>query len=81
MPRILHHVRERYPELEIQEIEVGVPQQLKLILNGRLDVGLGRAYLPPADVAAELVRLDQLGVLIRKPPPHSSSACSGQPPS
>jgi DNA-binding transcriptional LysR family regulator len=64
MPLILHHVRERYPELEIHEIEVGVPQQLKLILNGRLDVGFGRAYLPPADVVAELVRLDQLGVLI-----------------
>ena len=64
MPLILHNVRERYPELEIHEIELGVPQQLKLILNGRLDVGLGRAYRPPSEVAARLVRLDQLGVLI-----------------
>jgi DNA-binding transcriptional LysR family regulator len=64
MHLILNQVRERYPELEIHEIEIGVPEQLKLILNGRLDVGLGRAYLAPSDVAAKLVRLDPLGVLI-----------------
>jgi DNA-binding transcriptional LysR family regulator len=64
MPLILNHVRQRYPELEIHEIEVGVPQQLKLLLNGRLDVGFGRALLTPSEVSAELIRFDPLGVLI-----------------
>jgi DNA-binding transcriptional LysR family regulator len=60
MPLILNHVRQRYPELEIHEIEVGVPQQLKLLLNGRLDVGFGRALLTPSEVSAELIRFDPL---------------------
>jgi DNA-binding transcriptional LysR family regulator len=64
MPLILNHVRERYPELAVHEIEAGVPQQLNLLLNGYLDVGLGRASIAPLEVAAELVRLDPLGVLI-----------------
>ena len=65
MPLILNQVREQYPELEIHEIEAGVPQQLNLLLNGHLDIGLGRAsFAAPSEVAAELVRLDALGVLI-----------------
>jgi DNA-binding transcriptional LysR family regulator len=64
MPLILSHIRERYPELAVHEIEAGVPQQLNLILNGQLDVGLGRASIAPLEVAAELVRLDPLGVLV-----------------
>jgi DNA-binding transcriptional LysR family regulator len=64
MPLILHQVRQRHPNLEIHEIEVGVPQQLELLLNGRLDVGIGRASVVPSAVAAELIRLDPLGVLL-----------------
>jgi DNA-binding transcriptional LysR family regulator len=66
MPLILNQLRERYPELEIHEIEAGVPQQLALLLNGQLDVGFGRASLAPFEVTAELVRLDPLGVLVPK---------------
>jgi DNA-binding transcriptional LysR family regulator len=33
-------------------------------MNGRLDVGLGRASAAPPEVAAELFRLDPLGVLV-----------------
>jgi len=64
MPLILHEVQRRYPELEIHQVEAGVPEQFERLVDGRLDVGLGRASLAPPAVASELFRLDPLGVLI-----------------
>ena len=64
MPQILLHVQQRYPDLEIHQVEVGVPEQFKLLADGRLDVGFWRASLAPAEVDFELVRLDPLGVLV-----------------
>ena len=64
MPLILHEVQQLYPELEIHQVEAGVPEQFERLLDGRLDVGIGRATLAPAAVAAELFRLDPLGVLV-----------------
>jgi DNA-binding transcriptional LysR family regulator len=66
MPQILWGVQERYPDLEIHEVEAGVPEQLRMLMDGRLDVGLGQASLAPLEVAAELFRLDPLGVLVPK---------------
>jgi DNA-binding transcriptional LysR family regulator len=77
MPQILRQVRERYPDLEIHEIEAGVPEQFRMLVDGRLDVGLGRASLAPAEVAAELFRLDPLGVLV--PDGHRLAALAGVP--
>jgi DNA-binding transcriptional LysR family regulator len=64
MPQILRQVQQRYPELEIHQVEAGVPEQFRLLADGRLDVGIGRASLAPPEVASELFRLDPLGVLI-----------------
>jgi DNA-binding transcriptional LysR family regulator len=64
MPQILRHIQVRYPELEIHQVEAGVPQQFALLMGGCLDVGLGRACLAPPEVASHLVRLDPLGVLV-----------------
>ena len=64
MPLILHEVQQLYPELEIHQVEAGVPEQFERLLDGRLDVGIGRATLAPTSVAAELFRLDPLGVLV-----------------
>lgn len=62
MPQILGQVRERYADLEIHEIEAGVPEQFRMLVDGRLDVGIGRACLAPPGVVTELFRLDPLGV-------------------
>ncbi len=81
MPQILRGIRERYPDLEIHEVEAGVPEQFRLLVDGRLDVGLGRASLAPPEVASELFRLDPLGVLV--PGNHRLAAsldCSGRHP-
>jgi DNA-binding transcriptional LysR family regulator len=77
MPQILRDIGDRYPDLEIHQVETGVPQQFKLLIDGRLDVGLGRASLAPPDVAAELFRLDPLGVLV--PDGHRLATLSAVP--
>lgn len=64
MPQILHQVQQRYPDLEIHQVEVSVPEQFTRLIDGRLDVGFGRASLAPPEVNSELVRLDPLGVLV-----------------
>lgn len=77
MPLILHEVQQRYPELEIHQIEAGVPEQFQRLVDGRLDVGVGRASLAPPTVASELFRLDPLGVLV--PEGHHLAASPGVP--
>jgi DNA-binding transcriptional LysR family regulator len=77
MPQILHQVQQQYPELEIHQIEAGVPEQFRLLVDGRLDVGIGRASLAPPEVASELFRLDPLGVLV--PQEHRLAASPGVP--
>jgi DNA-binding transcriptional LysR family regulator len=64
MPQILHEVQARYPSLVIHQVEASVPGQYQQLLNGRLDVGIGRAVLAPAGIASLLFRQDPLGVLV-----------------
>jgi DNA-binding transcriptional LysR family regulator len=77
MPQILREVQQRYPELEIHQVEAGVPEQFRLLEDGRLDVGIGRASLAPPEVASELFRLDPMGVLV--PESHPLAAAPGVP--
>jgi DNA-binding transcriptional LysR family regulator len=60
----LRLVQEKYPELEIHQIEAGLPAQLGLLRDGRIDVGMGGASTIPAAVASEVVRVDPVGVLL-----------------
>ena len=64
MPQILHEVQARYPDLIIHQVEVGVPEQYQQLIDGRLDVGIGRAALAPPQIASHLFRRDPLGVLV-----------------
>ncbi|MFB4299685.1 LysR family transcriptional regulator [Actinomadura sp. NTSP31] len=64
MPQILHEAQARYPDLVIHQVEVGVPEQYQQLVDGRLDVGIGRAALAPSGVASHLFRRDRLGVLV-----------------
>lgn len=64
MPQILHEAQALYPDLVIHQVEVGVPEQYQQLVDGRLDVGIGRAALAPSGVASHLFRLDRLGVLV-----------------
>ena len=64
MPQILHEVQARYPGLVIHQVEASVPEQYQLLIDGRLDVGVGRAALAPPQIASLLFRQDPLGVLV-----------------
>ena len=77
MPLILHAIQQRFPDLEIHQVEAGVPEQFLRLMDGRLDVGLGRASLAPPTVASELFRLDPLGVLVAEE--HRFAALSAVP--
>jgi DNA-binding transcriptional LysR family regulator len=64
MPQILHEVQARYPGLVINQVEASVPEQYQQLIDGRLDVGVGRATLAPPQIASLLFRQDPLGVLV-----------------
>ncbi|MFG2021727.1 LysR family transcriptional regulator [Actinomadura geliboluensis] len=64
MPQILHEAQARYPDLVIHQIEAGVPEQYQQLVDGRLDVGIGRAAHAPSAIASHLFRQDRLGVLV-----------------
>jgi DNA-binding transcriptional LysR family regulator len=77
MPQILHEVQARYPHLVIHQAETGVPEQYQRLVDGRLDVGIGRAALAPPGVASHLFRRDPLGVMV--PAGHRFTALSSVP--
>jgi DNA-binding transcriptional LysR family regulator len=77
MPQILHEVQGRYPDLVIHQVEAGVPDQYQQLLDGRLDVGIGRAANAPTGVASHLFRQDPLGVLV--PDGHRFASLDGIP--
>jgi DNA-binding transcriptional LysR family regulator len=64
MPQILHEVQGRYPGLVINQVEASVPEQYQQLIDGRLDVGVGRATHAPPQIASLLFRRDPLGVLV-----------------
>ena len=62
--QVLHDLLERHPDLEITQVEADVRDQVRLLADGRLDVGVGRAAAAPPEVASMLFRLDPVGVLL-----------------
>jgi DNA-binding transcriptional LysR family regulator len=77
MPQILHEAQARYPGLVIHQVETGVPEQYQQLIDGRLDVGIGRAAYAPPEVASYLFRHDPLGVMV--PGDHRFAAMDGIP--
>ncbi|MDX6310794.1 MAG: hypothetical protein QOF44_258 [Streptomyces sp.] len=77
MPQILHEVQARFPGLVIHQVEAGVPEQYQQLIDGRLDVGIGRAALAPPSIASYLFRHDPLGVMV--PSSHRFAAMDGIP--
>jgi DNA-binding transcriptional LysR family regulator len=74
---VLRAVQARYPELEIHQVQAGVPEQCRLLADGRLDVGVGRLAAATPTIASELFRLDRLGVLV--PVDHEFARLRGVP--
>jgi len=68
---VLRAVQARHPELEIHQVLAGVPEQCRLLADGRLDVGVGRLPGAAPEIAAEMFRLDPLGVLVPAAHPYA----------
>jgi DNA-binding transcriptional LysR family regulator len=64
IPQVLRAVQATHPELVIHRVEASVPEQYRMLADGRLDVGVGRAAHAPSGIACELFRLDPLGLLL-----------------
>jgi DNA-binding transcriptional LysR family regulator len=61
---ILTAMQEQDPELEIHQVNAGLPEQLRLIADGWLDVGVGLVSTTAENVNSDLIRRDPLGVLL-----------------
>ncbi|GGL08925.1 LysR family transcriptional regulator [Mangrovihabitans endophyticus] len=66
---VLRALRSRHPDLRVDQVSAGVPEQCRLLADGRLDVGVGRAPGATAAIASELFRLDPMGVLVAEDHP------------
>jgi DNA-binding transcriptional LysR family regulator len=64
MPQVLRALTVIHPDLEIHRVEAGVPEQCRLLTEGRLDLGIGRASRVPPQIASEALRRDPMGVLV-----------------
>jgi DNA-binding transcriptional LysR family regulator len=64
MPQVLRNLQYNHPSLVVHRIEASVPEQYRMLAAGTLDVGVGGATHAPAGVAAEVFRLDVMGVLL-----------------
>jgi DNA-binding transcriptional LysR family regulator len=74
---VLRAVQDRYPDLAIHQVQAGVPEQCRMLADGRLDVGVGRASGATLSIASQLFRLDPLGVLVAAD--HPFARLSGVP--
>jgi DNA-binding transcriptional LysR family regulator len=61
---ILAAVQDRHPDMEIHQIHAGMPEQLRLMEGGRLDIGMAPVPSGASDVVSELIRQEPLGVLL-----------------
>jgi DNA-binding transcriptional LysR family regulator len=61
---VLRAVQAEHPELEIHQIQAGVPEQYRMLADGRLDLGVGRSCGGSLTIASELFRLDALGAVV-----------------
>ncbi|WP_306209010.1 LysR family transcriptional regulator [Actinoplanes sp. RD1] len=68
---VLRALQRQQPELEIHQVQAGVPEQCRMLADGRLDVGVGRLPGPATGVAAEVFRHDPLGVLMAADHPYA----------
>jgi DNA-binding transcriptional LysR family regulator len=62
--QVLHDLLERNPDLEIAQVEADGRDQVRMLADGRLDVGIGRAAAAPREVASMPLRFDPVGVLL-----------------
>ena len=64
LPKLVRQLRQRYPDVDIQLVELTSMQQLAALKSGRIDVGLGRIRSNDASVARTVLREERLALAI-----------------
>lgn len=64
LPKLVRQLRQHYPDVDIQLVELTSMQQLAALKSGRIDVGLGRIRSNDASVARTVLREERLALAI-----------------
>lgn len=73
LPPLIRKLRERAPELEVQLVELTSVQQTEALIEGRIDIGVGRIPHSDPHVIGIVLREERLAVAL---PPGSALAAS-----
>lgn len=76
LPVLVRKLRQHYPELDIQLVELSSMQQIVALKAGRIDIGFGRIRSNDASVTRTVLREERLVLAL---PPTSSMAADAQP--
>src|SRR6516225_6525900 len=63
VPRSLETCRRLFPDLRVEMILAPVPEQVRMVQSGELDVAIGRAYRVPPGLSCHPFRLDRAHVI------------------
>ncbi len=75
LPLVVRRLRQRYPDLDVQLVELLSAQQTEALKNRRIDVGFGRIRVPDPAVERVIMREERLVLAI--PGNHPLSAGEG----
>lgn len=76
LPMLVRMLRQRFPEVDIQLLELTSLQQLDALKSGRIDVGFGRLRLNDASIERIVLREERLALAV---PSGSSLIETGKP--
>ena len=86
LPVLTQKLRQRYPDIDFQLLELTTMQQIAALKDGRIDIGFGRVRSDDRSVARIVLREERLVLAIppahelgKAPNPLSLSAIEGQP--
>lgn len=74
LPMLVRKLRQHYPELDIQLVELTSMQQLVALKSGRIDVGFGRIRSNDATVARTVLREERLVLAVAPGSPLGADA-------
>lgn len=76
LPMLVRQLRQHYPELDIQLVELSSMQQIAALKSGRIDLGFGRIRSNDTAVTRTVLREERLVLAL---PPTSPMAADAQP--
>jgi DNA-binding transcriptional LysR family regulator len=75
LPMLMRKLRQHYPDVDIQPVELTSTQQIGALKSGRIDVGFGRIRGNDSTVARTVLREERLVLAIPPDSPLAANAC------